>query len=251
LFYTNTDGSFKILGIFYVEKKKREITELGRTHTAISYRLKGNSIFETKKGRILAKDDCISYIPAGCDYRRITKDDEQLIVLHLEGLGNIEKEFQTVNNAGEIVPMFEKMLSLWEERGTEAHNRCLSLLYQVFDFLQQKGLSEERPIPKKIEKGIRLMQRNFKDSRLSVSILSESCGVSESYFRRVYRQTYGISPWRAIQNSRYQHACNLLRSGYYSPKQAAELSGFTDVKYFRTAFKKQFGITPTEYIKNR
>jgi len=104
---------------------------------------------------------------------------------------------------------------------------------------------------KKIEKGIRLMQRNFKDSRLSVSILSESCGVSESYFRRVYRQTYGISPWRAIQNSRYQHACNLLRSGYYSPKQAAELSGFTDVKYIPPEFKKQFGITPTEYIKNR
>ena len=43
------------------------------------------------------------------------------------------------------------------------------------------------------------------------------------------------------------HAPQLLRSGYYTVEQVAKQSGFSDVKYFRTAFTKHFGCTPTQY----
>ena len=49
---------------------------------------------------------------------------------------------------------------------------------------------------------------------------------------------------------RFDHATRLLSSGYYTPKQVAALSGFSDVKYFRTAFTHRFGITPTAYQKH-
>jgi AraC-like DNA-binding protein len=51
----------------------------------------------------------------------------------------------------------------------------------------------------------------------------------------------------ALLNLRFNYAKSLLRSGYYQIKEIALLSGFNDTKYFRVAFKRQFGITPNEY----
>jgi AraC-like DNA-binding protein len=93
------------------------------------------------------------------------------------------------------------------------------------------------------------LHSSFRDPDLSISRLAEVCSVSEVYFRRIYGERFGISPLKALLNLRFDYAKRLLRSGYYTISQTAELSGFTDVKYFRTAFKARYGITPTQYYK--
>ena len=50
------------------------------------------------------------------------------------------------------------------------------------------------------------------------------------------------------KNRLIEYAKELLRSGYYKTREIAEMSGFSDVKYFRTAFKKRFGITVGEFL---
>jgi AraC-like DNA-binding protein len=49
---------------------------------------------------------------------------------------------------------------------------------------------------------------------------------------------------------RFEYAKDLLLSGYYQTKEVAIMSGFSDVKYFRTAFKKRYGVTVGEYLGN-
>lgn len=43
----------------------------------------------------------------------------------------------------------------------------------------------------------------------------------------------------------------LLRSGKYNVTEAAMMAGFNNMGHFRDSFKKEFGITPSEVLKNR
>ena len=91
------------------------------------------------------------------------------------------------------------------------------------------------------------LNAHYRDAELNVAYLASLCHVSEVYFRRVYHECFGTSPWQSILELRFSYACELLQSGYYTVKEIAVRSGFPDVKYFRTAFGKRYGCTPTAY----
>ena len=42
---------------------------------------------------------------------------------------------------------------------------------------------------------------------------------------------------------------NCLKSGDYNVTEAATMTGFNDLGHFREVFKKEFGVTPSDYIK--
>ncbi|MBR3836681.1 MAG: helix-turn-helix transcriptional regulator [Clostridia bacterium] len=247
MFYRNREGSFKILGIYFVDRKEREVSEAGRDYTAIGLRLEGNSTFIYNEKKLQAKSGSISYIPAGSVFSRKTRGGEKLIVFHLEPLGKRFPKLQIIPNANQLQPLFEQSLKIWNEKGAASHNLCMGLLYHIFASLEKMEENQNPSVPASIAPGVELLQREFRNPHLTAAVLAERCGVSESYFRRVYRAAYGSSPWQTILDLRFRNACSLLLSGYYSPKQVSELCGFTDVKYFRNAFQKRFGISPTQY----
>lgn len=247
MFYNDPNRTFKLLGIFYVEREKRDIFESNRTHTAISYRIKGCSTFHTQGQQLPAGTGAVTYIPAGCDYRHTNPAPERIIVLHLDGASHIGKALEIETDALDLEPLFRNLLEVWEEGGTASYNRCMALLYTIFEALESKQEEAAPPIPATIAPGVALLRKNFRNPRLTVAELANACFVSEVYFRRVYRAYAGQSPLQTILELRFQYARNLLASGYYTTTQAATLSGFSDVKYFRTAFKKRCGQTPSEF----
>ena len=164
----------------------------------------------------------------------------------MEAFGDPGNEIQFVRNAGELEPLFQKLLTTWESGD---YNRSMGLLYQIFDELKRK--EKDPSVPVVIAPGVELLKKKFKDPQFSVAELAATCFVSEVYFRRVYRAHFGESPLQTVLNLRFDYACSLLRSGYYTQKQVAELSGFSEVKYFRTAFTKRYGLTPSAYAKKK
>ena len=55
-----------------------------------------------------------------------------------------------------------------------------------------------------------------------------------------------ISTGDYIRKKRLAHACSLLAEGY-NVSETAYKTGFSDPNYFSKTFKKEFGVTPTEY----
>ena len=249
MFYENPDASFKILGVFCVERNQRDVTETNRFLSAISYRISGSSIFYTDGQQLEAGTGAVTYIPTGCGYRHWNDRPEKIIILHLADMGIPDQTLQVVPDVPELEPLFRNLLETWETGDSSSVNRCMSLLYNIFEALQQKNDAQIASVPKSIMPGMSLLRENFRNPRLSVSDLAKACFVSEVYFRRVYRAHVGKSPLQTILDLRFQYAQRLLISGYYTCKQSAELSGFTDVKYFRTAFKKRIGETPVAFMK--
>jgi len=106
------------------------------------------------------------------------------------------------------------------------------------------------PINKKegiIKNSIVYMNSNFDNFEITISEIAEKSFISEVYFRKIYKEVFGISPGRAILEMRIKKAKELLRSGYFSVKEVSQKSGFDNVKYFSTVFKKEVGISPSEY----
>lgn len=125
----------------------------------------------------------------------------------------------------------------------------MSVLYKIFEELSKKSGAKAEEIPEIILSGVEYMRGNYRDPSVTVAAIAEKCHVSEAYFRRIYGKCFGVSPVEALLSLRFDYAKGLLRSGYYKTKEIAGMSGFSDVKYFRTAFKKRFGVTVGEFLK--
>ena len=248
MFYDQPLCGFRLLNVFYIKREKRDKMSVGRTHSGLSYRMRGSAVFEFDGTSLAAGDGTVAYIPKGVDYRNRNSGQEELIAVHLEAYGEEHGTFEVEAGMEDLEPMFQELLKIWESGEPSAYNRAMVQLYRIFEAIRQKKEKDQPLLPAVIAPGVDLMRRRFRDPGFTVAEMAEACFVSEVYFRRVYRAHFGESPLQTILELRFQYACNLLRSGYYTPKQVAELSGFSDVKYFRTAFKKRFGETATEYM---
>lgn len=85
-------------------------------------------------------------------------------------------------------------------------------------------------------------------SDIELSTLSELCGLSDEYFCRLFKKTYGVTAFSYIRTLKIQEAKKrLLLYNKQSLFQIAESVGYHTMNYFVTDFKKQVGMTPTEF----
>jgi len=97
----------------------------------------------------------------------------------------------------------------------------------------------------------RILEENLSDSDLSVRMLYTQVGMSRTAFYHKLRSLIGISPAEFIRTIRLNKARELLRTGRYNVSEVAYMCGFSDAKYFSTAFKKQFGNSPSACLGKR
>lgn len=77
--------------------------------------------------------------------------------------------------------------------------------------------------------------------------MAATLNVSEDYFRRIFRKTFGISPQQALTTARIDRATLLLRSTDASIATVAAECGFDNTHYFSRIFKQVKNVTPREY----
>lgn len=252
MFYSDANCTFKILGVYHFERKTPQDKRVNqRKHTTLAFHLKGESrfIYGTKEVAVSAGD--VVYAPVNFQSYRHISTAKEMVVVHLQSFGDLKNEIEVVKNAAAAEPLFRKLLSVWESKDTTAYNRAVSILYSIFEALQALDANTTASVPATIQAGVALLQERYRDAGLRVCDLAKACFVSEVYFRNVFRRHFGRPPKKALDDLRFRYACDLLDSGYYTQTDVARLSGFEDVKFFRTAFRKHMGITPGNYKKSR
>lgn len=73
---------------------------------------------------------------------------------------------------------------------------------------------------------------------------------SRSVFFKKIKSLTGQNPQELIRDIKMKRAATLLQSQSYTIVEIAEMTGYPNSKYFSTAFKKYYGVTPTGYIKD-
>ncbi len=79
--------------------------------------------------------------------------------------------------------------------------------------------------------------------------LATSLHMSHSTLYRKIKALTGLSGAEYIRKIRIMHSAELMREGHLNVSEAAYHCGFSNLAYFRTAFKETFGTTPSEYLK--
>lgn len=76
--------------------------------------------------------------------------------------------------------------------------------------------------------------------------VARAAGMSEDHLIRGFRKRFGLSPMAWRQRAALRHACLLIDAG--TPvKEAAHRVGFADASAFTRAFRRRFGVPPSQY----
>jgi AraC-like DNA-binding protein len=86
---------------------------------------------------------------------------------------------------------------------------------------------------------------------VTVEDLAFLCNMSLSTFKRKFFKIYGTSPVQWLLSQRLQQAASLLNDPAEKPGIVFEKVGYSNHSSFSQAFKKQFGLTPTEYQQKK
>lgn len=101
----------------------------------------------------------------------------------------------------------------------------------------------KREIAEEIEE---ILNTQF-DKPLSLESIARLMHFTPNYIGSVFKSVNKLSVNRYLMNVRIKKAEEMLRMGSLSVAEIAECCGFGSITYFHTIFKKEKGITPTEY----
>lgn len=108
---------------------------------------------------------------------------------------------------------------------------------------QSDQLPEEYQIFRKV---IEYIQSHL-DDKIDIGKLAEISGLSDSQFRRRFRQQFSLSPRDFILRTRLQAASKILIQTDASIVEIATKCGLSDQSYFTRQFTKFFDLSPKKY----
>lgn len=90
------------------------------------------------------------------------------------------------------------------------------------------------------------LRHNFSQN-LSLEQLSNQVGMSPSHLSRTFSKEVGMSIPQYVASLRCEEAASMLSSTDLPISEISEYVGYLDNNYFVKVFKKQYGMTPSEY----
>ncbi|MBE6216582.1 MAG: response regulator [Bacteroidales bacterium] len=100
-----------------------------------------------------------------------------------------------------------------------------------------------------IKKVMTWLEENVSDAEVTVDQLSSYVGMGRTSMYNKIKGLTGKSPVELIQEFRMEKATYYLKSGQFSVSETSYKVGFSDPGYFSRSFKKHFGISPADYMK--
>lgn len=95
------------------------------------------------------------------------------------------------------------------------------------------------------------IDENFSNPDLSLSKLSEEFSYNKKYISSAFKKHFKIGISKYLYTVRINHACVLIDRNYKSASDIAFLCGFSDPVHFSKIFKKEMGVSPRDYIKQK
>ena len=126
------------------------------------------------------------------------------------------------------------------ERVSYLYSRCRELM----SYARNRKSEYEQPI---VAHCIQVIQNSFSEPGFNISQLADRANLSLPYLSTVFKQAMGQTISSYLSRQRLLRAQELLRDISIPIKDVCAQSGYEDPHYFARSFKKQTGMTPSEY----
>ena len=187
--------------------------------------------------------------PKGQTYTFNRKSDEactSTCIFFDADIENPQPEVYQLNDFSEKIYILSQIAKLWALGGTYEKYKCMSLFYSLLSYVSKNEYEKEAGNDSLILRPAEdYLQEHIFDSSLKVDKLYTLCGVSDTYFRKLFIRKYGNTPRKYIIDKRISYAKTLLEDNpLQSVKEVAFSVGFEDPLYFSRVFHKKYNIPP-------
>lgn len=245
----------------YWEENEIYRTDVPRAKSGFLYFCGSCGEYFCGKKTMQVNEGSIVYLPPGTEYStrfyRVRPDRPASIVINLY-ISDADNNRLTLSR--DIVKMCDKASAPIEELINSSGflysspvTSFAAVKRNIYALIEQlASWNEENNLPKKefvrIKNGIEYLESDAQQ-QLSISEIAELCGVSETYFRRLFFKYAHMSPNKFRLTKKIEKAKLYLDDGSYSVSEISEYLGFEDQSYFSRIFKKYTGVSPHKYRK--
>ena len=144
----------------------------------------------------------------------------------------------------------------------EREQRLENILHKYQELQEQMEARKEQQEPKEyrlaepeivneddlmMEQLLQFIESRISDEQLKIEEMAEAVNMGRTVFYSKIKELVGLSPSDFLKQVRMQRAEQLIAKSKMTFSEIAFSVGFTDPKYFTKCFKKQTGMTPSEY----
>lgn len=127
----------------------------------------------------------------------------------------------------------------------------------IFTTLSTMVKTNKNPVPRRKKSGDDIITicesyiRHNSGRKLSVNDLCAHVKIDRTYLYRLFRSHLGMGPQEYIARTKLEIAKQLLLESPLSIAEAGQMTGFDDPFTFSKQFKKYYGLSPRNYVKER
>jgi len=234
----------EIISAVTVYSKKGRLDEIkNRAHYGLSLCIDGQITYSQGGRETVSDKGSVIILPKGETYLVKRNKTGFFPVINFECAETLCDEVTAIpiNDTDELIADYERLKSSLCFDGNRA--KVFSVFYGM---LYKIG---REVIPRELAPAIRMIKSSYSDPALTNESLASECKISEVYFRKLFKEHFGISPKQYVIDVRLQRARQLLTEGSISLAQISESCGFTNQYHFSRIFKERVGLTPSEYRK--
>lgn len=149
----------------------------------------------------------------------------------------------------DLLVLRDKLVGAFMETG-DSRGARIDLLCGLVAVDVQESLGRPTDLASKTDQVKALIESRYVEE-WDTTTLAYSVGLSPDYLRHAFRNRFGVSVARYLQEVRLKTAARILQSTDDPVRQVARLTGFRDPAYLAKVFRRELGMSPLEYRRLR
>lgn len=182
-------------------------------------------------------------VAAGCEYIASAYRLDAAADLALAPL------FRTYLREGGDGMAIERIAREWQSQREGSYMRArLGILLLYLDCLTASG--RDNATDPAVRRAVDFIHKNFGRPFTGAEVAA-AAAISPSHLRARFRAAMGVSMTEYRDSLRMRSACEMLKSGLFTPKEVAYELGYSDVYHFSKIFASRIGIPPARYARSK
>ncbi len=102
-----------------------------------------------------------------------------------------------------------------------------------------------------LNKALELVEAHIADTAFTAEVFAREMYLSQMQFHRKIKAMTNRSPWEFVRTIRLERSSQLLEKKAGTVAEIAYQVGYSDPSHFADAFRKQFGVNPSEFMQSK
>ena len=204
---------------------------------------------------VVVRTGDVLFIPKGVVYHAVYQEKMTTILIAQFDLvfGSLPQELSNVCRIYNY--QVERQINSLFNSSTPAlidRNRSYWCTYKMYEIIWRavSCLQELSPKYRQLLPALNELQKNYTVQN-KIVFYAELCNMSETGFRRLFREYTGLSPIDYRNRLRLEQADGMIQTGIYTVEEAALEVGFPNTSFFCRCYKRHFGRTPLGRDRSR